>query len=363
MADEIYVTFADGSRRAFPAGAPLIEVARALGLDDSQLLAGRSGDRWLDVREPLFADLSLRFVMASDPEADEVVRHSAEHILAEAVCALWPDARVDAGRSDHAEKFQYDFALSHRLSREDLPRIEARMLAIIAADEPFVREALSREQARALFADNPYKLSRLDDIPTGEAISVFRHGDFIDLCRGPHVQRPRQIGAIALLDVAGSYFRGDERNPMLQRVSGTAFGRAEKLAAWKLQREEAERRDHRVLGKQLDLFSIDDAVGGGLVLWHPKGASVRRQMEDYWRDQHAARGYDFVFTPHIGRAALWQTSGHLEFFKEGMFAAMTVDTDAYHCKPMNCPFHAKIYAQHPRSYRELPLRLAELGTV
>jgi len=363
MTDTLSITFPDGSQHELTAGSTLLAVAQTLGLDEKRVLAGRSGARWLDVREPLMLDLSVRFVMDSDPDADDVVRHSAEHVLAEAVCTLWPDALVDAGRSDHSEKFQYDFSLSHRLSRTDLPRIEACMTEIIQADEPFIREEITREQAHTLFADNPYKLSRLADIPEAETISVFRHGSFVDLCRGPHVQHAKQIGAIALLDVAGSYFRGDEHNPMLQRITGTAFSTPQQLAAWQQQRQEAERRDHRILGRQLDLFSIDETVGGGLVLWHPRGASVRRQMEDYWRTQHAARGYDFVFTPHIGRAALWHTSGHLEFYREDMFAPMDVDTDPYHCKPMNCPFHAKIYAQHPRSYRELPVRLAELGTV
>jgi threonyl-tRNA synthetase len=289
------------------------------------------------------------------------VNHSAEHLLAQALRSLWPDVQLDAGRADHSEKFQYDFALAYRLKPEDLPRLEARMQELAARDVPFVREEVSREVAEGLFAGQPLKLARLAAID--EALSVYRHGDFVDLCRGPHVARSSEVGAIALLEVSGAYLGGDERGPMLQRVSGVAFGSRAELDAWRAARAEAERRDHRRLGKALDLFSISEDVGGGLVLWHPRGALVRKLMEDWWRDQHLARGYGFVASPHLGKADLWHTSGHLDFYRDSMFAPMRVDHAEYFAKPMNCPFHMMVYRSRRRSHRELPLRLAELGTV
>jgi threonyl-tRNA synthetase len=289
------------------------------------------------------------------------VNHSAEHLLAQALRSLWPDVQLDAGRADHSEKFQYDFALAYRLKPEDLPRLEARMQELAARDVPFVREEVSREVAEGLFAGQPLKLARLAAID--EALSVYRHGDFVDLCRGPHVARSSEVGAIALLEVSGAYLGGDERGPMLQRVSGVAFGSRAELDAWRAARAEAERREHRRLGKALDLFSISEDVGGGLVLWHPRGALVRKLMEDWWRDQHLARGYGFVASPHLGKADLWHTSGHLDFYRDSMFAPMRVDHAEYFAKPMNCPFHMMVYRSRRRSHRELPLRLAELGTV
>ncbi len=362
----VKVTLPDGTVREVPRGTTILQVAESIGPRlAKEALAGRSGDRWLDLRLPLDHDLPLRIVTTRDPDGVEVIRHSAEHIMADAVKQLWPDVKIDVGRSEHAEKFQYDFDIDHPFTPEDLAKIESKMAEIIAADTPFTREEVGREEAARLFErmGEDLKVSRLADIPAGQPITLFRHGSFVDLCRGPHVQRTGQVKAYKLLDVSGSYWRGDERNKMLQRIYGTAFAKKEDLAEWERLREEAERRDHRRLGKDLDLFSIQETVGGGLVLWHPKGAMVRKSMEDYWRDQHLQRGYEFVHTPHVGRAKLWETSGHLGFYKESMFASMEIEGDPYYAKPMNCPFHIMIFKNRRRSYRELPVRFAELGTV
>jgi len=284
--------------------------------------------------------------------------------MAAAVQALYPDARFDIGPATE-EGFYYDFDMAHRLSPEDLKAIEKEMKKIIGRRLPLEREEWSRPQARQFFADRGqnYKLERLADIPEGEAISVYRCGDFIDLCRGPHVEHTGQIGAVKLLTVAGSYFRGSEKNPMLQRVYGTAYATREELDAWLHAIEEARRRDHRKIGAEMDLYSIHEAVGPGLICWHPQGARVRHVIETFWREAHYRNGYELLYTPHIGRAGLWQTSGHLDFYRESMYSPMQIDECDYYVKPMNCPFHIQIYQNRPRSYRELPLRWAELGTV
>lgn len=362
----IRVTLPDGSVREVPRGTTALEVAQSIGQRlGRDALGAKSGERFLDLRAPLLDDLALRIITAKDAEGLEILRHSAEHVMADAVKQLWPDTQIDVGRKSHEEKFQYDFDVKTPFSIDDLQRIEAKMLEIIAADVPFLREEVGRDEARQLFESRGelLKVSRLEDIPAGQPITLFRHGDFVDLCRGPHVQRTGQIKAIKLLEVSGSYWRGDERNKMLQRIYGTAFASKEALVAWEKLREEMERRDHRRIGKELDLFSIQDEVGGGLVLWHPAGAMVRKLMEDYWRAEHLRRGYRLVNTPHVGRAKLWETSGHLGFYKENMFASMDIENDPYYAKPMNCPFHVMIYRSHRHSYRELPLRMAELGTV
>jgi threonyl-tRNA synthetase len=363
---QINITLPDGSVRQYPAGTTALQIAQSISPRLAKdALAAKTGDAWLDLRTPIVGDAPVRILTSRDAEGVEVIRHSAEHLMADAVKQLWPHVRIDVGRTSHDEKFQYDFDIDRPFSVEDLEKIAQRMQAIIAADVPFVREEVSREEAKRLFTSmgETLKVSRIDDIPQGQPISLYKHATFTDLCRGPHVQRSGQIKAFKLLEVSGAYFRGDENNPMLQRIYGTAFASREAMAAWEKLREEAERRDHRRLGKELDLFSIEDEVGGGLVLWHPNGAMVKMLMEDYWKAQHLRRGYVFVSTPHIGRARLWETSGHLGFFKENMFAPMEIEDDPYYAKPMNCPFHIVIYKSRRHSYRELPLRMAELGTV
>ncbi len=291
--------------------------------------------------------------------------------MAAAVCRLFPGVQLDIGPSTE-EGFYYDFDLPHRLAPEDFKSIEAEMRKIIRAGLPFERIEVSREEAARLLAGQRYKLERLTDIPAGEAITLYRCGDFVDLCRGPHVAASSAIGAIKLVSVAGSYYRGDEKNPMLQRLYGMAAESQEALDAALARIEEAKRRDHRKLGRELELYSISDDIGPGLALWHPKGARIRVAIEDYWRREHYRSGYEMVFSPHVGRAQLWETSGHLGFYRESMFPAMTITEDEGHAdahveqyfvKPMNCPFHIQIYNSRRWSYRDLPLRWAELGTV
>ncbi|MCL1921519.1 MAG: threonine--tRNA ligase [Kiritimatiellaeota bacterium] len=298
------------------------------------------------------------------------MRHSAAHVMAAAVCRLFKDVKLDIGPSTE-DGFYYDFDLEHRLAPEDFPRIEAEMKAVIAEGLPFERAEVSREEAAKIFASQPYKLERLADIPEGEAVSLYSCAGFTDLCRGPHVATTAQVGAVKLMSVAGSYFRGSEKNPMLQRLYGMAEMTREALDATLARIEQAKLRDHRRLGRELDLFSISEDVGPGLAHWHPKGARIRVAIEDFWRREHYRAGYEMLFTPHVGRAKLWETSGHLGFYKEGMFPKMEVpegegehaSVEPYYVKPMNCPFHIQVYKAHKYSYRDLPLRWAELGTV
>ncbi len=289
------------------------------------------------------------------------MRHSAAHIMAEAVLKLFPGAKLGIGPPIETG-FYYDFDLPRPLTPEDLPRIEELMRQRIASDVPFVHDEISKEEARRLFADQTYKLELIEEIE-GDTVSLYRHADFVDLCQGPHVERTGQVPPFKLLSVAGAYWRGDERRPMLQRIYGALFETEEELREYLHRLEEAQRRDHRRLGRELDLFSFHEEYGPGLVYWHPRGGRVRAIIEDFWRREHFRRGYELVYTPHIGRATLWQTSGHLDFYAENMYSPMDVDGQDYYLKPMNCPFHIQIYKSRVRSYRELPIRLAELGTV
>lgn len=292
----------------------------------------------------------------------ERLRHSAAHIMADAVLSLYPSARIAIGPPTD-EGFYYDIDIPRPITQDDLPRIEEVMRQRVQADLPFIRQEITRQEAKRLFASNPYKLELIDEIPEGEPITIYRHGDFIDLCRGPHVESTGKVQAFKLLTVAGAYWRGDERNPMLQRIYGTAFESLDALDDFLRRREEAMKRDHRRLGRELELFSVHDEVGPGLVIWHPRGAVIRTLIEDLWRRVHSEAGYLLVYTPHLGRERLWQTSGHLSFYKESMYPPMEMEGDHYYAKPMNCPFHIMIYRSSLRSYRELPLRIGELGTV
>ena len=297
------------------------------------------------------------------PPSERLVRqrHSAAHVLAEAVLEMFPGAKYAIGPPiEHG--FYYDFELPRPLTPDDLAALEARMRETVAADLPIEGEWIAKDAARRVFAGQPYKLELIDEIE-GETVGHFRHGAFEDLCRGGHVERTGQLGAFTLTHVAGAYWRGDERRPMLQRVYGALFPTPEELGAHLAAREEAERRDHRRLGRELDLFSTHEEYGPGLIYWHPKGARVRLEIEDFWRREHLAAGYELVYTPHTGRAALWERSGHLDFYAESMYAPMDVDGSDFYLKPMNCPFHIQIYRNALRSYRDLPMRLAELGTV
>jgi threonyl-tRNA synthetase len=292
----------------------------------------------------------------------DTLRHSTAHVMAHAVRNLFPNARIAIGPAIE-DGFYYDFDVPEPFSTEDLDRITAEMRRIIDSRSPFVRREITREEAMELFRDEPYKMELISEIPEGEPITVYEEGGFVDLCRGPHLEHTGQIKAFKLLSVAGAYWRGNEKNPMLQRIYGTAFWTQDELDEYLRRLEEAERRDHRRLGKELDLFSIHEEAGPGLVHWHPKGALLRKLIEDFWRDEHLANGYELVMTPHIARGELWKVSGHEEFFAENMYEPMEVDGVPYRIKPMNCPFHLLIYKTRVRSYKELPIRWAELGTV
>ena len=294
----------------------------------------------------------------------ELLRHSTAHVMAAAVCRLYDDVLLDIGPATDGG-FYYDMDLPKRIAPEDFDAIEAEMKKIVAEKLPFERFEVSREEAVALLQERKqtFKLERLKDIPEGEAISFYRCGDFIDLCRGPHVESTADIRGFKLTSVAGSYFRGKETNPMLQRIYGIAAESPKQVKVLLKRLEEAKKRDHRKIGKEMDLFSIQEDVGPGLVHWHPRGARIRSVIEDYWKKEHFRSGYELLYSPHVGRAELWETSGHLGFYKENMYSPMDVDGHDYFVKPMNCPFHIQVYKSRKRSYRELPIRWAELGTV
>jgi len=294
----------------------------------------------------------------------DVLRHSTSHVMAEAVLSMFPEAKLGIGPPIE-DGFYYDFDLPRSLTPEDLGEIESRMRESIEARKPFVRREASLEEAEEIFADQPYKLELITDMGEGEVISIYSHDGFTDLCRGPHLEHTGQINpeAVKLLSIAGAYWRGDEQRPMLRRIYGTVWASQEELEAYLHKLAEIEKRDHRRLGRELDLFSIHEASGPGLIHWHPKAGRIRTIIEDFWRQEHYKAGYEIVYSPHIGKASLWQTSGHLDFYKDDMYAPMDIEGQEYFIKPMNCPFHIMIYKTRMRSYRELPLRWAELGTV
>ncbi len=304
------------------------------------------------------------------------IRHSTAHVMAEAVLEKFPDAKIAIGPPIQ-DGFYYDFALPRPLTPQDLDEIEKRMKEIIRGNQEFHCEVVSADQARKIFKDQPFKLELIEGLEQGgfdedgnpltekPEISIYTQDSFTDLCRGPHVNNTKEINpnAVKLLNVAGAYWRGDENNPMLQRIYGTAWETEQQLKDYLDRLEEARKRDHRKIGRELGLFSIEEDIGPGLILWHPKGAIMRKVIEQYWTDEHIKAGYDFVYTPHIGKAQLWETSGHLGYYAENMYAPIDIEGQQYYLKPMNCPFHIYIYKDHTRSYRELPVRLAETGTV
>ncbi|MEE9216576.1 MAG: threonine--tRNA ligase [Anaerolineales bacterium] len=305
------------------------------------------------------------------------IRHSSAHVMAQAVMEMFPGEVKVAIGPPIDEGFYYDFDLPRPLTPEDLEVIEGRMREIIDGDFEFEKRVVSADEAREIFEDQPYKLELIAGLEGGEVdeygepteaapeISVYTHDTFVDLCRGPHLERTGQIdpGGLKLLSVAGAYWRGDENRPMLQRIYGTAWESGEELEQYLWKLEEAKKRDHRVLGRELDLFSVSEDVGPGLILWHPKGGMIRKLAEDFSRAEHEKAGYDFVYTPHIGKSKLWETSGHLEWFADAMYPPVEIEEQKYYLKPMNCPFHIQIYKSRTRSYRDLPLRYAEWGTV
>ena len=292
------------------------------------------------------------------------MRHSMAHVMASGVLKVFPEAKFAIGPPIE-NGFYYDFDLPRKLTPEDLSVIEGHMAGVIKADYPFEKEVISRSEALSFFSGQPYKVELINDLPENEEISLYKMGDFIDLCRGPHVDSTGRLnaGGFKLLSIAGAYWRGDEKRPMLQRIYGTAWNDHKQLKAHLEHLAELEKRDHRRLGRELDLFSLQEQAGPGLVYWHPKGGRIRTAVEDFWRREHQQNGYEIIFTPHVGKSWLWETSGHLDFYAEGMYPNMVMDKADYYAKPMNCPFHVLIYKNGKHSYRDLPFRWAELGTV
>ena len=303
-------------------------------------------------------------VYENSKEGLNLIRHTAAHVLAEAVQSIYPDTKVTIGPVIESG-FYYDFYTEKNFTEEDLERFEKKMLAIIDEKKPVIKKLISKKDALSTFGNigEFFKEEIINDLDANQEISIYHQGDWFDLCRGPHVPNTSYIKAFKLLNVAGSYWRGDEQREPLQRIYGTAFFNKKDLKKYLLMLEEAKKRDHRKLGKELNLFSITDEIGPGLILWHPNGATVRNIIENYWKDRHIEAGYEIVYTPHIAKASLWETSGHSEFYRESMFAQMEIDTNKYQIKPMNCPFHIMIYKSELRSYKDLPVKFAEIGTV
>ncbi|MCO5331118.1 MAG: threonine--tRNA ligase [Ilumatobacteraceae bacterium] len=376
---EITIQLPDGSQRTLPEGATATTLAESIGsrLAKAAVAAVVDGDE-VDLNVPLHNGSTVAIVTNNSEEGRHVLRHSTAHVMAQAVTQLFPGAKFSIGPAI-ADGFYYDFELpgGRTFSETDLDAIEARMREIIKADQPFVRDEVPAAKALEIFADQPYKCEIIQRVSSGaadgedagevgggETISVYRNTpEFVDLCRGPHVPSTSKLGHFKLMKVAGAYWRGNEKGPMLQRIYGTAWASKDELAEHLHRLEEAEKRDHRKLATELDLLSFPTELGGGLAVWHPKGAIVRKLMEDYSRQRHQDGGYQFVFTPHLANAKLFETSGHLEWYKDGMYPPMEMDNGVYYPKPMNCPMHCLIFRSRQRSYRELPLRLFELGNV
>jgi threonyl-tRNA synthetase len=360
---EIEVRLPDGKTLSMPAGSNVLNVAERIGPGLARAaLAGRIDGRLVDLRVPLERAAAVEIVTAKSPEAGEVIRHSAEHVMADAVRRLFPGTQIDVGRNDHSEKFQYDFLVARPFTPDDLEAIAAEMETILAEKSVFEREEISREDARKLFRDEgeELKLSRLEDIPDGDVITIFRHGRFTDLCRGPHVQRADQIGAFRLIEAAGSYWRGDESQPMLQRIYGTAFASKKDLDAHLAAIALAKERDHRRLGAELELFMIDP-LSPGSPFYLPKGMVLYNTLIDFMRGLYPRYGYQEVMTPQIFRTELFKISGHYELFRDDMFLMQGDEGEELGVKPMNCPGHCVLFGDKKRSYRELPLRFAEFS--
>jgi len=369
-ASEIEITLPDGSSRRLPAGATAADLAATIGRGLAKAaVAARVDGAEVDLDVALHDAAQVAIVTVDSDEGRAVLRHSTAHVLAQAVCDLFPGARYAIG-PPVTDGFYYDFELpgDAHFTDDDLGRIEARMREIVAEDQAFVREELSVSEGLTQFADQPFKVEIIEGVDSAEGaegtvISTYRNAEWVDLCRGPHVASTSRLGAFKLMRVAGAYWRGDESRPMLQRIYGTAWESPKMLAEHLHRLEEAERRDHRRLGPELDLFSFPEELGAGLAVWHPHGAMVRRIMEEFSRVEHETSGYQLVYSPHLARSTLWETSGHLGFYADAMYPPMELEGARYYPKPMNCPFHLLVYRSALRSYRELPLRLFELGTV
>lgn len=351
-----------GDRRvSLGAGSTFLDAKKAFKWDRNVLMVDVDGDLQ-ELLGEVKRDCSVKPLGFDHERARWALRHTAAHVLAQAVKKLFPSARLGIGPAID-DGFYYDFDTKSPFTPEDLVKIEKEMGRIVKADFPLVRREFSRDEALSAFKDEPYKLELIEDLPPGESISAYTQGEFTDLCAGPHVPSTGYVKAFKLLSVAGAYWKGDENLPVLQRIYGTAYLSQGEVDEHVQRLEEIKKRDHRKLARELDLFSIQEDGGPGLVYWHPKGAVIREEVEAFWRAEHRKRGYDLVYSPHIGKLDLWRKSGHWDWFREGMYPAMDVEGVPYMLKPMNCPFHVLIYKSHIRSYRDLPIRYGELGTV
>jgi threonyl-tRNA synthetase len=363
------ITFPDGSERSYDSGVTGAEIAASIGPRLAKAaVAVKLNGRAVDLQRPITESGVVEIVTESSEEGRHVLRHSAAHVMAQAVLDLYPGAKYAIG-PPITEGFYYDFQVDEPFTPDDLERIETRMKEIIAEDQPFEREELSASEALEVFSDQPFKTEIINTVDEeegagGAGVSVYRNLGFVDLCRGPHVPSTKRLKAVKLMRSAGAYWRGDEHKPQLQRIYGTAWESQQELDAYLERLAEAERRDHRRLGQELELFSFPPELGSGLAVWHPKGGLLRMVIEDYARRTHLAHDYLLVSSPHVAKADLWRTSKHLEFYAEGMYPGMVLDeATEYRIKPMNCPFHILIFNSKSRSYREMPMRLFELGTV
>lgn len=364
----IKIKFPDDSAREYQ--APVNPAAIAESISKSlakKALAAKVDDKVVDLSFPITADSRVKILTFDDPEGQEVFWHSSSHLMASAVLELFPDTRLAIGPpipDDFSSRFYYDLDMAEKLSEADLESIEKKMYEIAAKNLPFERDEKDRIKAIEEFnkAGDIYKAEMASEMADNN-LSFYRHGNFVDMCRGPHLPSTSFIKAVKLISVAGAYWRGDEKNKMLQRIYGVSYPDKKLLDEHLAKIEEAKKRDHRFLGRDLDLFSIADSIGSGLVLWHPKGSLIRHLIETFWKEEHLKNGYDIVYSPHIAKLELWNKSGHTNFYSENMYSPMIVDNIEYELKPMNCPFHIQIYRARTRSYRELPFRWAELGTV
>lgn len=365
MAETIKITLPDGSVQEFPIGSTPYDVALSIseGLARN-CLAAKVNDKLYDLKRPMQEDAEVVLITYKSREAHDILLHSTAHIMAQAVQRLFKDVKVTIGPAIE-NRFYYDFDTPVPFTESDLEKIEKEMQAIMNEDLPVSRREVSRDEAICFFEKlgETYKVEIIKEIPEDEFLSIYTQGEFSDLCRGPHIPSTGKVPVFKLLSVAGAYWHGDERNKMLSRIYGTAFPDKKGLKKYLNFLEEAKKRDHRKLGKELDLFDFSDRIGQGLTLWFPKGAVLRKTIEDFWYREHRKARYELVQTPHIGKAELWETSGHLGFYKDAMYSPMEVEGQDYYIKPMNCPFHIMIYKRKQHSYRDLPLRYAELGTV
>ena len=366
MSESIHIKLPDGSTKEVPKGTTALDVAKSISprLADASLAAKSNGDL-IDLTRPLEKDTDLRLLTDKDPEALEVYRHSSAHLLAAAVLELFPETKLGHGPPTE-NGFFYDFYRPTPFTPEDLEKIEKKMQELVERNLPYAREFLPRQEGLARFKGEGdfMKCHFIEQFTKpDETISIYKTGKFLDFCRGPHIPSTGKIKAFKLLNIAGAYWLGDEKNPQLQRIYGTSFFSKKDLDDYLNKIEEAKKRDHRVLGQQLDLFSIQDLAGPGLIFWHPKGGIIRKEMEDWMREEYIRRGYSLVYTPHVARRQLFHTSGHEGYYSQNMFDAMELDDAEYRLKPMNCPGHILIYKDSLKSYRDLPVRFGELGTV